>query len=83
MSSADTVMTYEINQKDAEYIIAKYDRPPFFGRSRFENALSLKDMCCSTAYPDHEEIYYDLIKGKEHLLHNHEDKRSESNIGGP
>tara|TARA_B110000285_G_C15047351_1_gene575049 strand:+ start:789 stop:1172 length:384 start_codon:yes stop_codon:yes gene_type:complete len=80
MTSADSTLTYEINTKDAEYIIAKHDRPPYFGRSRFENALSLKDMCCSNAYPDHDEIYQDLIKGKEHLLHCHDDQTD--NTGG-
>ena len=38
-------------------------------------------MCCSNAYPDHEEIYQDLIRGKQHLLHCHEDLRTPSGIG--
>jgi hypothetical protein len=75
-SSEQSALTYEINTKDAEYIIDKYDRPPYFGRSKFENAKSLKDMCCSTAYPDHQEIYLDLIRGKEHLLHSHVERNN-------
>lgn len=38
-------------------------------------------MCCSTAYPDHEEIYQELIKGKEHLLHYYDDQRAPSAAG--
>ena len=53
VSSDQTTLTYEIITKDAEYIIDKYDRPPYFGGNRMENARSLRDMCCSTAIPDH------------------------------
>ena len=39
-------------------------------------------MCCSTAYPDQEEIYQDLIRGKAHLLHSHDDlDRAPSGVG--
>ena len=55
--------------KTAEEIIARYDQAPDFRGGNLSNYLGVKDLCCSTAAPDQDEIYYELIKGKEHLLH--------------
>ena len=41
-------------------------------------------MCCTATAPDQEQIYFDLIKGKEHLLHesNYEVPRDQTKSGG-
>lgn len=70
--------------KTAEEIIARYDQAPVFGGGHLSNYLNMKDLCCSTTAPDQDEIYYELIKGKEHLLHtwNQTDRRDQTKSGG-